>query len=752
MLQRLYTMDYGSRKAGSRPPSPMDKFHRGFFLDYIVFVGRPLHVITRPSDRFFDNVTVSFKHWRAPYSAKHGDGLTFELDNRTFRLASAATREAWYIVMHPVVSPAVEFARSRRERRRRLEKSMRSSAMQPHHAQFLVAYIKQVFLSGGLLGEGIEPSWTLGGSHSQTIESNKWTLFQQLFMEGWLDFVEAHSTDPFWRRNQPAFHAYDYGGNIEIEVHRGLRSLPRETRLRRGSVSSGSEPDDADEAGSDEESNHQAYDEAASSSPSDDDYQALYTDGLRNLRTELEAKYALENIDSISYAVAVNLDCSDGQTDPSSDPEDWPGFCLLADRNKVAREFNGPRDFTFYNLGFHPRYGNVSSPHPPAFLTDKVFTILKDNMSFRNDGADVLGCGYFQAYSNIKRAIRARPEELLATKGIATAAMTVPETECNSYPRKKAKRDRLLRQLKGEPTPEDPGSSKPFMRERGLIEAAMDAEEFSFRMEQVISVRVCRLTDANRTFPTVLRPIFQFMRFFLLETESYSHVMRCFRPSVFPGVLAAFARVFGLAAEEMLRRFELGGSKALGAALAEGVAAFDRLGNYCLTGFPSALMASVLEPLGTIDAIRRGGWPFVDPRMLDLADAKGVLNVARWPRREDGRPILMHVAALAFHYGPEVGASRHSYIWFRELGGMRVTGPRGATAYLEELFRELWIPQTMDFVRYQLNRFLAKDDQGRQELRLQRLERQRLVLQSWAESDRPFTWRWVWILHGGEGC
>jgi hypothetical protein len=29
-------------------------------------------------------------------------------------------------------------------------------------------------------------------------------------------------------------------------------------------------------------------------------------------------------------------------------------------------------------------------------------------------------------------------------------------------------------------------------------------------------------------------------------------------------------------------------------------------------------MGSVLQPLGTIEGIEQGGWPFIDPRMLDL--------------------------------------------------------------------------------------------------------------------------------------
>lgn len=740
MLQRLYTMDYGSRKAGSRPPSPVDDFHRVFFLDFISIIGFPLKVITRRNDRFFDNVIVSFKHWQAPYSAKHVDSLAFELENRTFRLASAATREVWYIVMHPIITPVTKLAHSRQEHRKRLKKSMQSSAMQHHHAKFLAAYIKQVFLAGDLLGEGIEPSWTLGGGNSTTVQFNKWTIFQQLFMDGWIEFIEEYSTDPFWRQSQPAFHAYDYGANIEIELNAGIKSLPAETRLRRGSVSSGSEADEADEM---ETSLNQASSQrrevemGADVPAGNDDYQTFYTQGLRNLRTELEAKYMLENIDSISYALAVDVNCLDGQS-PSEEGAE-PSLCLLADRNKVAQEFNGPRDFTFYPLAFHPAYGNFSSPRPPAFLRDNVLAILKNNMSIQNDGADVLSCGYFQGYSGIKRAIRPRAKELLATKGTATAAMTIPDSECNSYPRNKVKRDGLLRQLKGQGTPEDPDSSKPFMREHQRINAAINTEEFGFRMEQVISIRVCRLNAANRSFLTVLRPIFQLIRFYLLEESSFSHVFHCFQPSVYPGVLASFARLFGLAMDEMLSRFELGGSKALGAALAEGVAALDRLGSYCFTGFPTTLMGSVLGPLGAIDGMRYGAWPFINPRMLSLEDGEGTINVTQWPRREDGRPILMHVASLAFHYGPEVAASRHSYLWFQELGGLRVDGPRGATKYLEELFRDLWIPQTMAFIQYQLNRSFGKASR-RAEGELERLEGQRSALQCWMESDKPFTW------------
>lgn len=745
MLQRLYTMDYGSKKSGSRSTSNVDQILPAFFLDLIIFVGCPLKVITPQSTRFFDNFTLTFKYWRAPYSIKHGESLAFELENRTFRLASAATREIWYIVMHPIVLPVTELASSRQEQRKRLKKSAQSSAMQPHHAQFLSRYIKEIFLSGELLGEGVELSWTLDDGKSQTIAADKWTAFQQLFMDKWLQYVGQHSNDPFWHQNQPAFHAYDYGSNLEIACNADniLNTIPVETRLRQGSVSSGSDTnDEVDETNNTEEAEQQR--EVNSARPADNnDYQSFYNDSLKQMRKELESKYELENIDSISYALAANLYCLDGQGQ-SSGQEEKPALCLLADRNKVAREFNGPRDFTFYPLAFHPAYGNFSSPHPPAFLNDHLLAILKDNMSFQNDGADVLNCGYFQGYSNIKRAIRSRPEDLLATKGIATAAMTVPDSECNSHSHYKVKRDKLLKQLKGGLSPDDPDSSKPFLREKKRIEAAINTEEFAFRMEQVISIRVCRLTAANRRFRYVIRPILQLIRFFIQETSTFSHLFRCFQPSVFPGVLASFGRLFWLAMDEMLNRFELGGSKAFGAALAEGVAALDRLGNYCFTGFPSVLMGTVLKPLGSIDAIQKGAWPFIDPRMLNLQDFEGTINVARWPRQKDnGRPILMHVAALEFHYGIDVAASRHSHLWFQELGGLQMDGPRGTTKYLEELFSELWIPQTKTFIQYQLNRSIGtatrRLGQSAEE-GLERLEQQRSILKCWMDSDKPFTW------------
>jgi hypothetical protein len=80
------------------------------------------------------------------------------------------------------------------------------------------------------------------------------------------------------------------------------------------------------------------------------------------------------------------------------------------------------------------------------------------------------------------------------------------------------------------------------------------------------------------------------MRFYLRDSETYAPLLRRFRPAVFPGILGSYTRVFELAMDEMLKRFQAQGSKGLGIALAEGVAALDRLGHYCFTGTPKVLV------------------------------------------------------------------------------------------------------------------------------------------------------------------
>ena len=108
----------------------------------------------------------------------------------------------------------------------------------------------------------------------------------------------------------------------------------------------------------------------------------------------------------------------------------------------------------------------------------------------------------------------------------------------------------------------------------------------------------------------------------------------------------------------------------------------------------------------------------------------------------------MHVASIAFHYGPKVAASRHSNVWFKELGGMLIRGPSGAAKFLEDLFHDLWIPQTVAFVDHQFNRALRQGSRGedygnKTKEELQLLEHQQTLIRRWSQSDHPFSWAYV---------
>ncbi|KAH7338531.1 hypothetical protein BKA66DRAFT_435230, partial [Pyrenochaeta sp. MPI-SDFR-AT-0127] len=101
------------------------------------------------------------------------------------------------------------------------------------------------------------------------------------------------------------------------------------------------------------------------------------------LRTELEYKYELDYINSISYTLTINIYCLNAS---SPNLEYKSALYLLTNRNAVTSEYKRSRDFTFYLLG----------------------------------------------YLNIKRLIRYRLDNLLVDKGFTTATLTLPISNVNT--------------------------------------------------------------------------------------------------------------------------------------------------------------------------------------------------------------------------------------------------------------------------------------------------------------------------------
>jgi hypothetical protein len=89
--------------------------------------------------------------------------------------------------------------------------------------------------------------------------------------------------------------------------------------------------------------------------------------------TELDSKYDLENVSSISYALAVDLHCLDSK---SPEPESQSAYCMLAVRDGYAKS-SGVSGLTFYPMALHPAYGNFTSASPHRFLQDHVLSVRK---------------------------------------------------------------------------------------------------------------------------------------------------------------------------------------------------------------------------------------------------------------------------------------------------------------------------------------------------------------------------------------
>ena len=117
-----------------------------------------------------------------------------------------------------------------------------------------------------------------------------------------------------------------------------------------------------------------------------------YPAGLAQLHDELQCKYLIKNIGYISFALVIDINYLDTRFPEEDSP---PARYLLANRNHVAHEFGGARNFSFFPLAFHPVYGNFSSTHAPTFLINHMLAVIKNNISFRNGGTDPLSYKHF---------------------------------------------------------------------------------------------------------------------------------------------------------------------------------------------------------------------------------------------------------------------------------------------------------------------------------------------------------------------
>lgn len=790
MLQTRHTIDYGASSSGGRRPKTTDKFYPQFFLDFLNIVGKPGRMISQFNCPTYEHVTVTFQKWASPYAAKHTGGINFDLTGRTFHIASGVSPKNWFIVMHPLESRINELPHSATEQHR-IDQTAANSGMPTPLATQLAFYIVDIFQVTGMLGQGVERAWKPGSQHRQDINISNWALFQDRFMRGWKDWADGFEPTSFWQAHLPAFHAYDYGSNMPIPISPGIYGLLEETHLpepheeesdqeslngteggegENGEdmpVREGGDSDmdvdvdeDEDEDGNGENNGDDGDDgndgdnngDGGNDEEEDQDeesYEQMISDsqGLKTLIDGLRDRFDLENIGAISYAVAVCIYCVEEGPDGTKEVR-----CLTVDRNQIAVEYP-QKDYTFYPQAFHPAYGNMSSPSPPEFLKP-LTTTMKSNASRRNESADVLSFGYFQGYSNVKRNVRHSPKDLLPTKGFATAAFTIPATDAAATAAARDRRKNLINIVRGVKSPEYPDATKPFARELFQMETAIEQNEFAYRLEQMLSINVANMkAGKQRTFTAIFRPIFQLMRFFLLQQGSFVHIFRSLSPAVFPRIFSAYCRLFELAYDEMDRRFVRGHEFGLDLANSEGTAFLDRMGGYCFTGFDRHLPKIILRHLGTIESLKHGASPYLDPKFLDFGvnGNQTVINLHQWPRnKKNNRPIFLHISELRFHYGPRIASNRESNIWFSLFGGNVFSTPFRVEKFLKELIEEVWIPETRTFYSMLLRRRLTTGhkDAGRI-FSLGKTEQCQVAIREWDASQDPFSLAQLQLLFEG---
>ncbi|KAL3291024.1 hypothetical protein RB213_002128 [Colletotrichum asianum] len=93
IMQEKHTINFRSRRAGCTQARPSDGFFPQFYLDFFSVVSKPGRPISRHGGPIFNNITISFQRWSAPYGAKHVSRIPFDITRQTFRITQASTRK-----------------------------------------------------------------------------------------------------------------------------------------------------------------------------------------------------------------------------------------------------------------------------------------------------------------------------------------------------------------------------------------------------------------------------------------------------------------------------------------------------------------------------------------------------------------------------------------------------------------------------------------------------------------------------------
>lgn len=726
-----------------------------FFLDFLAVLGKPGQAVSRATESHpLSSISVSFKDWSAPYSSKHIKGaLDFSLAGRTFKVGADGLAMTWFIIFTPDPRAAyggqegddddLEGGHGRSGGQEGLGGGRRkkATAVRRHRAQKFARYFLAC-VGSTILGRGIEDSWRLNGQETAQISLSEWAALQSALLSGWDEFVRENSPrDRFWVGVQLAFHAYGYGGNVRIDIGDST-PVPDMEEARwdeegGGNAEYSSLDDDTEDEGgvtgasprrgSPAESVLDEFGDSQSEGESDDGAGvprrshgapgtgsserepesrgarlmefAARAPGMQQLSSTIEAVFCLDAVHSVAYALAADINCL----------KDGRPVCLLADFQAVEGEYQeGTKQacLTHYPLAFHPGFGNFTSTAPPDFIRDAMEPV-RLNMRRENDDDDIVAAEYFQGYSNIKKTVRFNPQDLLASKAIATAALALPATGPGVTPAARNAQQRLLARLRGEGSPDAPRQVIPYAREASQLEKCIRESEFAFRMEQVVTVSVSKLLPENRSAAALFRPMAQLISLFLTAQDSYGGVLRAFNPKAFPGVLISYCKIFELITTSMLMQFDNANGQGLSIALGEAMAAVDRLGSFCFTGDRRVLPRATFDYLGTAKSLKHHAFPYISPKMLGFS-GRGNIDMYNWPGVRDRKVHLLQAATLQFYYGKQVAAGREAEAKVKLIA----SNMHDVAEFVKEVFRSHFIPEMCQFFAVRTRKLLRKRRRG----------------------------------------
>jgi PBP1b-binding outer membrane lipoprotein LpoB len=411
----------------------IDCFH---YLDHIHVQAKSYQVLTTKGGHL-DLFILQSRMWESSFKATHDSLFRFSLANRTFFLGKQE-RLKWFIVMHPTV-----------ESNDPVKNQPSVTKMKLIHATQLHSFIIHICTSRQLYHTTINSkTHTLHDGPEVRLNGPDFHLLQQEMMNNWMQHMQTETSDPFWHRHHPCFHAYDYGMNSLIS-------------------------------------------EAI-------DFNAQSNEIAHQLSISFITRFNPRAIKGISFAIATELELTQSELDEDDDLI-LVKRALLGNAQKIQRQFKLDADksiLTIFPIAFSNTACNFQAKEPPRII-ERAFRDCRKIIKADNDNEDIVSHGDCQGYNIIKQQARKRRDDFKLSQGYYTAAYCLPIHLCTdaSYRRKANQAKSKCRE------------NEPFEQLDNAVKNAESVSKLRFRIEPTWIIDWQSLKEENQNFRYLARNI-----------------------------------------------------------------------------------------------------------------------------------------------------------------------------------------------------------------------------------------------------